>query len=91
MFAVDFARTKYRKGRRGVSATAPIVHAGRHVGTLHDEPEKYVATVDFKTANDAIAFQKLAEKVCKPKKSTEAVSEYARQLLEQAENEYLAK
>lgn len=92
MFKINANDIIYTRTRRGINATAPIRDAsGLQVGSIEDRAESIVAPVSFKKPETRAAF--LAEARNQPHEPTAVtgsdeylVSEYARKLLEDAEN-----
>jgi hypothetical protein len=91
-FSIDPSTVKFEHTRRGVNATATIVRStNERIGEIHDVAEKIVASVKFVSASARAAFVTEATRHRPAGHSDDVlVSEYARSLLEKAEQRLLA-
>lgn len=96
-YTIDPFSIQFTETRRGINATARILCDGKHVGTINDFAERIVTDVFFDSEQERAAFAAEARRILvsvfgKTDHSDSAyVSEYARQLLEQAEQRLLAQ
>ncbi|WP_321794754.1 hypothetical protein [Caballeronia sp. J97] len=90
-YTIDPFTIQFTETRRGVNATAKILLDGQVVGTIDDIAERIVTDVFFDSEQSRVAFADEARRVMvsvfgKTDHNDSAfVSEYARRLLEQAE------
>ncbi|SAK93446.1 hypothetical protein AWB75_06673 [Caballeronia catudaia] len=96
-YTIDPLSIEFTETRRGVNATAKILRGGQRIGTINDFAERIVTDVFFTSEQERAAFAAEARRILvrvfgKTDHSDSAyVSEYARQLLEQAEQRLLAQ
>ncbi|SAK81649.1 hypothetical protein AWB78_03934 [Caballeronia calidae] len=96
-YTIDPLSIEFTETRRGVNATAKILREGQCIGTINDVAERIVTDVFFDSEQERVAFAAEARRILvsvfgKTDHSDNAyVSEYARQLLEQAERWLLAQ
>ncbi|MCE4547741.1 MULTISPECIES: hypothetical protein [unclassified Caballeronia] len=96
-YTIDPLSIEFTETRRGVNATAKILREGQRIGTINDFAERIVTDVFFNTEQERAAFaaearRNLVSVFGEADHSDSAyVSEYARQLLEQAEQLLLAQ
>ena len=94
-YTIDPLSIQFTETRHGVNATARILFDGKKVGTIHDHAERIVTDVTFSTEEDRAAFAIEARRILATVfgKATyydsAFISEYARALLKQAEEELL--
>ncbi|CAL8481108.1 hypothetical protein [Caballeronia sp. S22] len=90
-YSIDPVSIQLSETSHGVNATARILLDGRAVGTIHDHAERIVTDVVFGTEEDRVAFaiearRSLVTVFGKANHHDSAfISEYARALLQQAE------
>jgi hypothetical protein len=96
-YTIDPLSIEFTETRRGVNATAKFLREGQRIGTINDFAERIVTDVFFNTEQERSAFSAEARRILvsvfgKADHSDSAyISEYARQLLEQAEQQLLAQ
>ncbi|MDR5763440.1 hypothetical protein [Caballeronia sp. LZ035] len=96
-YTIDPLSIQFTETRHGINATARILLDGKKVGTIHDHTERIVTDVTFTTEEDRFAFAAEARRVLvtvfgKANHHDSAfISEYARALLKQAEDELLKR
>jgi hypothetical protein len=94
-YTIDPSSIQFTETRHGVNATALILRDGKKVGTIHDHAERIVTEVTFSTEDDRVAFATDARRVLVTvfgkviHHDSAFISEYARTLLQQAEEELL--
>jgi hypothetical protein len=94
-YVIDPSSIQFTETRHGVNATARILLDGKKVGTIHDHAERIVTDVTFSTEDDRAAFAAEARRVLvtvfgkATHHDSAFISEYARGLLQQAEEELL--
>lgn len=92
VFTCNIDEVQYTETRRGVNALAMIYKNDKPFAVLDDKAEAIVANMTFHEGSDPQEF--LADARANghnQEQETYAMSEYARSILEQAENEFKAK
>lgn len=91
MYTCDAEAIQYLEHRRGVDAVAVILKDGKPFATLHDEANSIVARVDFVEPDSREEFLKAAHEAQIDLESDAfTISEYARKIVADAEDDYLA-
>jgi hypothetical protein len=96
-YTIEPSSIQFTETRHGVNATARILLDGKKVGTIHDHAERIVTDVTFSTGDDRAAFAAEARRALVTVFGKAAhhdsafISEYARALLQQAEEELLKR
>ncbi|WP_053572304.1 hypothetical protein [Caballeronia cordobensis] len=94
-YTIDPLSIQFTQTRHGVNATARILLGRKKVGTIHDHAERIVTDVTFSTEDDRCAFSTEARRTLvtlfgkATRHDSAFISEYARALLRQAEDELL--
>jgi phage tail sheath protein FI len=87
MYTCDGKKIKYLKHRRGIDATADLLKDGKVVAVIYDKAVAMVADVTFTFKADRDDFLKAAKLAGFGLPTDDhCISEYARKLLEEAED-----